>query len=111
MVRILGCVAALVIPAAVSAAGLADISNQDAVAGLKEALTRGSRAAVARLGVENGFFGNNSVKIGLPPSLRRVEAVMRSIGMDKQADDLVMPRRSISSARLPSPWQSSFCRL
>src|SRR6266571_4659600 len=76
MVRILGCVAALVIPAAASAAGLADISNQDAAAGLKEALTRGSRTAVARLGVENGFFGNNSVKIALPPSLRRVEAVM-----------------------------------
>ncbi len=101
MVRILGCVAALVIPAAVSAAGLADISNQDAVAGLKEALTRGSRAAVARLGVENGFFGNNSVKIGLPPSLRRVEAVMRSIGMDKQADDLVLRMNRAAEAAVP----------
>ncbi len=101
MVRILGCVAALVIPAAASAAGLADISNQDAVAGLKEALTRGSRAAVARLGVENGFFGNNSVKIGLPPSLRRVEAVMRSIGMDKQADDLVLRMNRAAEAAVP----------
>ncbi|OFZ86052.1 MAG: hypothetical protein A2V78_13080 [Betaproteobacteria bacterium RBG_16_64_18] len=39
-----------------AAAGLADISNKDAVAGLKEALARGSQAAVQRLGVENGFF-------------------------------------------------------
>jgi len=94
-------VAALVIPAAASAAGLADISTQDAVAGLKEALTRGSRAAVARLGVENGFFGNNSVKIALPPSLRRVEAVMRSIGMDRQADDLVLRMNRAAEAAVP----------
>ncbi|HLQ02124.1 MAG TPA: DUF4197 domain-containing protein [Burkholderiales bacterium] len=93
--------AALVIPAAASAAGLADISTQDAVAGLKEALTRGSRAAVARLGVENGFFGNNSVKIALPPSLRRVEAVMRSIGMDRQADDLVLRMNRAAEAAVP----------
>ena len=93
--------AALVIPAAASAAGLADISTQDAVAGLKEALTKGSRAAVARLGVENGFFGNNSVKIALPPSLRRVEAVMRSIGMDRQADDLVLRMNRAAEAAVP----------
>src|SRR6266568_5046186 len=82
MVRILGCVAALVIPAAASAAGLADISNQDAAAGLKEALTRGSRTA-------------------LPPSLRRVEAVMRSIGMDKQADDLILRMNRAAEAAVP----------
>src|SRR6266853_4063795 len=101
MVRILGCVAALAIPAAVSAAGLADISNQDAVSGLKEALTRGSRAAVARLGVGDGFFRNGSVKIALPPSLRRVEAVMRAIGMDRQADDLVLRMNRAAEAAVP----------
>ncbi|HEX4798843.1 MAG TPA: DUF4197 domain-containing protein [Burkholderiales bacterium] len=99
--RLLGFVAALVAPAAASAAGLADISNQDAVAGLKEALTRGSRAAVARLGVEDGFFRNDSVKIALPPSLRRVEAVMRSIGMDRQADDLVLRMNRAAEAAVP----------
>jgi hypothetical protein len=100
MVRVLGCVAALVIPAA-SAAGLADISNRDAVAGLKEALVRGSQAAVAQLGVEDGFFGNDRVKIALPPSLRRVEAVMRSIGMDRQADDLVLRMNRAAEAAVP----------
>jgi hypothetical protein len=98
---ILGLSAALILSGEAFAAGLADISNQDAVAGLKEALTRGSRAAVARLGVEDGFFRNGSVKIGLPPSLRRVEAVMRSIGMDRQADDLVLRMNRAAEAAVP----------
>ena len=101
MIRILGSVAALVIPAAVLAAGLADISNRDAINGLKEALTRGSHAAVARLGVENGFFGNDRVKIPLPPSLRRLEAVMRSIGMDAHADELVLRMNRAAEAAVP----------
>ena len=83
------------------AAGLADISNHDAINGLKEALTRGSHAAVARLGVENGFFGNDSVKIPLPPSLRRLEAVMRSIGMSPHAEELVLRMNRAAEAAVP----------
>src|SRR6266852_6167511 len=90
MVRIVGWFGSLLVPTAVAAAGLADISDRDATNGLKEALVRGGQAAVARLGAENGFFGNDRVKIPLPPSLRRLEAVMRSIGMDRQADELVL---------------------
>ena len=101
MVRVPGYLAALLAPAAVWAAGLADISNRDAVNGLKEALTRGSQAAVARLGVENGFFKNDRVKIPLPPSLRRLEAVMRSIGMDKHADELVLRMNRAAEAAVP----------
>jgi len=99
--RILGYLAALLVPATVSAAGLADISNRDAINGLKEALTRGSHSAVARLGVENGFFGNDRVKIPLPPSLRRLEAVMRSIGMDRHADELVLRMNRAAEAAVP----------
>ena len=101
MIRILGSVAALVIPAAVLATGLADISNRDAVNGLKDALTRGSHAAVARLGAENGFFGNDRVKIPLPPSLRRLEAVIRSIGMSPHADELVLRMNRAAEAAVP----------
>ncbi len=101
MFRILGYLAALLVPATVSAAGLADISSRDAINGLKETLTRGSHSAVARLGVENGFFGNDRVKIPLPPSLRRLEAVMRSIGMDRHADELVLRMNRAAEAAVP----------
>jgi len=99
--RVLGCLAALVIPAAASAAGLADISNRDAINGLKEALARGSQAAVARLGVEDGFLKNSNVRIELPPALRSAEAVIRSIGMGTQADDLVLRMNRAAEAAVP----------
>jgi len=101
LIRFLRCVASLLVPAAVAAAGLEDISNRDAINGLKEALIRGSHAAVARLGVENGFFGNDRVKIPLPPSLRRLEAVIRSIGMSPHADELVLRMNRAAEAAVP----------
>jgi hypothetical protein len=101
MVRIVGWFGSLLVPATVLAAGLADISNRDAINGLKEALIRGSHAAVARLGVENGFFGNDRVKIPLPPSLRRLEAVIRSIGMSPHADELVLRMNRAAEAAVP----------
>src|SRR3981189_2901274 len=101
MVRIVGWFGSLVVPATVLAAGLADISTRDAMNGLKEALTRGSHAAVARLGVENGFFGNDRVKIPLPPSRRRLEAVMRSSGMDRHAGELVLRMNRAAEAAVP----------
>lgn len=97
----LGYIAALLSPAVVSAAGLADLSNRDAVAGLKDALAKGSQAAVARLGVENGFLGNERIKIPLPPSLRSVESVMRSVGMGRQADELVLRMNRAAEAAVP----------
>lgn len=72
------------------AAGLGDISDRDAAAGLKEALVKGAEAAVKRLGAENGFFGNERIRIPLPDSLKKVEAMMRPFGMGKQADELVL---------------------
>src|SRR6266516_4815283 len=101
MVRIVGWFGSLLVSTAVAAAGLADISSRDAINGLKETLTRGSHSAVARLGVENGFFGNDRVKIPLPPSLRRLEAVMRSIGMDRHADELVLRMNRAAEAAVP----------
>jgi hypothetical protein len=71
------------------AVGLADISNKDAAAGLKEALTKGSQAAVAALGKQDGFLRNERVKIPLPEGLHQVEGMMRSLGMGKYADELV----------------------
>ena len=56
-----------------AAAGLEDITQNEAVRALRQALNEGSLAAVAKLGVENGFFGNSRVKIPLPPSLQKVD--------------------------------------
>src|SRR5437879_11468880 len=101
MIRIVGWFGSPLVRAAVWAAGLDYMSTRDAINGLKEALTRGSHAAVARLGVENGFFGNDRVKIPLPPSLRRLEAVTRSIGVDAHANELVLRMNRAAEAAVP----------
>ena len=88
MKRTFAAVVLYLFAASASAAGLADITNKDAVSGLRQALTDGAAAAVGKLGVENGFFGNTRVKIPLPESLQKVEGLMRAMGMKRQADEL-----------------------
>jgi len=80
---------ALALAGPASAVSIADLTNQDAVKGLKEALVLSADKAVSQLGTADGFLGNAKVKIPLPDSLRKAERVMRMVGMGAQADELV----------------------
>ena len=80
---------------------LASLSNKDAVSGLKEALVKGSQAAVSRLGAENGFMNDGKVKNPLPESLARAESLMRSVGMGRYADELVLRMNRAAEAAVP----------
>jgi len=82
-------------------AGLEAISNQDAVGGLREALVKGTQYAVDTLGKQDGFFGNGKVKIPLPPSLHKAEKILHSLGMGKQADELVLTMNRAAEAAVP----------
>jgi Protein of unknown function (DUF4197) len=82
-------------------ANLAAITNQDAVSGLKAALEKGSGVAVDLLGKTDGFFGNGAVKIPLPDSLKKYEKLMRSVGMGKYADELVLTMNRAAEAAVP----------
>lgn len=104
MLRILGVLLSFVIALPVSA-GIAELSNADAVNGLKQALTDGSAAAVKMLGQDNGYFGNAKVKIPLPPSLQKIESGLRMMGMKKQADELVLSMNRAAEAAAPEAKQ------
>ena len=82
-------------------AGLDSISNQDATAGLRAALVKGSEYAVDALGKQDGFFGNGKVKIPLPESAQKAEKVMRQFGMGKQADELILTLNRAAEAAVP----------
>jgi hypothetical protein len=101
MRRLLVALAALSISFSAYALGLADLSNQDATGGLKDALTQGVGAAVGKLGVANGFLGNPKVKIPLPDSMKKAEKAMRMLGMGKQADELVTRMNRAAEAAVP----------
>jgi len=102
--HIVACLSFLLIGNA-AAATIADLSNAEAVRGLKQALNDGSAAAIARLGVENGYFANPNVKIPLPPSLQRVERGLRAFGMRRQADELVLTMNRAAEAAVPEAKQ------
>ena len=87
--RIIGLLGTLLISTQVLAVGLGDLSGKEASAGLKEALSRGADMAVSQLGKPNGFMGDARVRIPLPKSLRAAEKMMRTLGMKKQADELI----------------------
>lgn len=64
--------------------GGADIS-----AGIREALKVGTQRAASNLHKPDGFFGNQLIKILLPPEVRPVETQLRSMGFGKQCDQLI----------------------
>ena len=63
--------------------------NDDAIKGLKEALTRGAAAAVDGLGKPGGFLSNDRVKIPLPEKVQKAEKLLRKMGGGKYADQLI----------------------
>lgn len=54
--------------------------------GLKEALSLGVTEGVKKLGVPDGFFKNEAVKILMPEKLRKIDTTLRSIGLGSLAD-------------------------
>lgn len=74
--------------AATPATNLASFSNNDQITSLKQALIQGAETAVANLSKENGYLGNDKVRIPLPESLKKADGLLRKFGMGKYADDL-----------------------
>jgi hypothetical protein len=80
---------------------LADLSNRDATNGLKAALEKGSVAAVAKLGIENGFLQNDKVKIELPDILQQVQPLLQMTGRGAQLDELVLSMNRAAEKAIP----------
>lgn len=63
------------------------ITNTEVAAGLRQALNFGIDKQVTKLAEENGFFGNELVRITLPPELLKVDQTLRDLGMSNLADE------------------------
>ncbi len=60
--------------------------SSEVAGGLKQALGQGARYAVETLGQSDGFFGNQSVRIGLPDSVEPVAKALRATGQGESVD-------------------------
>jgi hypothetical protein len=87
-------------PAATGGA-LSSFSNQDQVTSLKQALAQGAETSVRNLARENGYLGNDKVRIPLPESLQKVDGTLRRFGMGKYADELVTSMNRAAEAAVP----------
>lgn len=84
-----------------SGAGLASFSNKEQIGSLKQALTQGAETAVSNLAKENGYLGNDKVRIPLPENLQKVASLLRTVGMGKYADDLEVSMNRAAEAAVP----------
>ena len=76
---------------AASSAGVnTGISNNEAAAGIKEALGQGTGKAVVQLNTADGFFKNAFYKIFLPPEAKKIENTLRDLGFNSMVDKAIL---------------------
>ncbi len=65
------------------------LTEKDAVAGIREALVKGTNESVDVVSKVNGYFGNPAIKIPFPQEAKDVETKLRAIGLGSQVDEVV----------------------
>ncbi|MFZ3126520.1 MAG: DUF4197 domain-containing protein [Rhodoferax sp.] len=80
---------------------LAEISNADASKGLKTALEKGALSAIGLLGVQDGFLGNEKVRIPLPGYLNDAANLLRTFGQAGRVDELITAMNRGAEAAVP----------
>lgn len=81
--------------------GLGQFTAQQQADSLKQALAQGAETAVKNLAKENGYLGNDKVRIPLPENLQKVDNALRKVGMGKYADELVTSMNRAAEQAVP----------
>lgn len=83
------------------ASGLAQFTEGEQIESLRQALTQGAETAVSNLARENGYLGNDKVRIPLPDNLQKADRTMRRLGLGKYSDELVTSMNRAAEAAVP----------
>jgi len=78
----------LLLSASAFALSLADLTQSDASAGLKDALSQGATLAVQQLGRPGGFSDDPGVRIELPGNIGKASRMLKLLGMGTQVEQL-----------------------
>jgi hypothetical protein len=65
-------------------------TEKDAAAAIKEALIKGADSSVRKISKVDGYFKNPDIKIPFPQDAQLIETKLRSIGLGKQVDNVVL---------------------
>ncbi len=80
---------------------ISNLSDSTVSNGLKNALKVGVNYAVKTLGSENGYLNSSLVKIPLPENLQKAETLIRKVGGNRIADDLIKSMNNAASQAAP----------
>ncbi|MBC7914176.1 MAG: DUF4197 domain-containing protein [Pyrinomonadaceae bacterium] len=85
--------------------GLGNPTSAEIAMGLKQALELGTSNSSDRLSNQNGFFENAAIKLLFPPEALKAERALRSIGLNKLADNVILSinRAAEDAAREAKP--------
>jgi Protein of unknown function (DUF4197) len=75
--------------------------DRTSASGIKEALAVGTENAVKNLSRTDGYFGNQAVKILMPPSIQKLGSMARAAGFQKQVDEFVLSMNRAAEAAAP----------
>jgi hypothetical protein len=78
-----------------------ELTDQKITSGLKEALRVGTDNTVKSTGREDGYFGNQAIKILMPEDLRTLEKGLRAVGYDDQVDDFILSMNRAAERAAP----------
>ncbi len=70
-------------------------------AGLKEALSVGTRNSVTKVSRVDGYFGDQLIRITVPDRIEKIEKVMRRAGMGKDVDQFILSMNRAAEKAAP----------
>lgn len=65
-------------------------TTEEAVAGIREALIKGTENSVNLVSAIDGYFGNPKIKIPFPPEAQQMEQKLRAIGLGYKVDEAIL---------------------
>jgi hypothetical protein len=77
------------------------ITDAEASSGLKAALEKAGIAAIGILGKQDGFMGNDQVRIPLPGFLNEAAKIGKALGMGKKIDELKLSMNRAAESAVP----------
>jgi hypothetical protein len=78
-----------------------DLSNDEIIQGLKEALQVGTENAVKLVSKPDGYYQNPDIKIPLPESVQKVEKVLRATGFGEKVDSFELSMNRAAERAAP----------
>ncbi len=77
------------------------VSEQEAAGGIREAMAQGVQRAVLQLGRQDGFYGNEALRIRAPGQLRKITDTARQLGAGKRVDEFELSMNRAAEKAVP----------